>query len=230
MGVVYEKLMKFKDRYPGTWGSRLKKHAEVVENNLLSGEKVIDAFYGKHEYLETYIGVITDRRFIFARKNLLYGSEFYSIDKNEICKVSNSKDMIYSTVSVGTLNRNYTFFSKMSTAGANSVAKTIARETIDKRGPSIETKSVEGLKVKKEVELKSTSTLEIEKQKQILLCMELDAFYRERLRVETDPAKIEELRKQLINNYNRYCSLTGMTNEQIETPQVRMLTQKTNNR
>lgn len=44
---VYEKVLAFKKRYPGTIAWRLKAHSKVVEKHLNQGEKVLYAFAGQ---------------------------------------------------------------------------------------------------------------------------------------------------------------------------------------
>ena len=42
MATVYEKLLEFKNKYPGTIAWRLKKHAAVVEKYLNNGINIED--------------------------------------------------------------------------------------------------------------------------------------------------------------------------------------------
>ena len=44
MGIVYQKALKFKKRYPLTIGWRLRQNSAIVEKHLNPGEKVLYVF------------------------------------------------------------------------------------------------------------------------------------------------------------------------------------------
>ena len=61
------------------------------------------------------------------------------------------------------------------------------------------------------------------------LCEQLDAIYRERYRIETDPVVKKEIEDKAWANYNLYMSLVEPTPQFITQPQLRLLQEKTNN-
>lgn len=81
----YEKLKMFKEKFPNcvTW-FRLKKHCEVVEKHLNSGESVDFILAGQLDekplsLFNTGVLVITNERIIVAQNRLLIGYKFSSI-------------------------------------------------------------------------------------------------------------------------------------------------------
>lgn len=79
MGVVYEKVMEFKRKYPSTvsWW-RLKKHCAVVEKHLNPGEEVLYAFCGQKndnpfDFFNTSAIVLSNKRILIGRKRMLFG-------------------------------------------------------------------------------------------------------------------------------------------------------------
>jgi len=84
MGNVYTLIKKFRDSYGGGIAWRLKQHSQVIEKHLNPGEDVLYAFCGQLnegplEWFNTYVGVVTTKRMLFAHKNLLWGYVLSSI-------------------------------------------------------------------------------------------------------------------------------------------------------
>lgn len=84
MASVYEKLKKFKKKYPLTIGWRLKSHCKVIEKHLNPGEDVNYVFCAQKtdaflDFISTYVIVLTDRRILLAQKRLLFGYFFTAV-------------------------------------------------------------------------------------------------------------------------------------------------------
>ena len=84
MAGVYEKLRKFKKKYPLTVGWRLKSHCKIIEKHLNPGEEVNYVFVAQKtdtffDFISTYVIALTDRRILLAQKRLLFGYFYYSI-------------------------------------------------------------------------------------------------------------------------------------------------------
>ena len=45
--MLYNEILKFKNKYPSTISFRTKKHCEVLEKHLNPGENIIYAFTGQ---------------------------------------------------------------------------------------------------------------------------------------------------------------------------------------
>ncbi len=84
MAGVYEKLRKFKKKYPLTVGWRLKSHCKIIEKHLNPGEEVNYVFVAQKtdtffDFISTYVIALTDRRILLAQKRLLFGYLFTAV-------------------------------------------------------------------------------------------------------------------------------------------------------
>ena len=82
MGVVIEKVMEFKKKYPVTIAWRVRKNASVIEKHLNPGEKVLYVFAGqrklsRYDIFHTAVIALTNKRIIVGRKRVIFG---YFID------------------------------------------------------------------------------------------------------------------------------------------------------
>lgn len=84
MGVVYDKALEFKRKFPGGIVWNLKEHSKVVEKHLNPGEEVIFAFAGQkndkfYEFFQTCVVVLTNKRILIGQKRVLWGYFLSSI-------------------------------------------------------------------------------------------------------------------------------------------------------
>lgn len=82
MGIVYDKVLEFKNKFPGTISWRIKKHADVVESYINPDEKILYAFCGQkndcwYDVFTSCVVVLTDKRLLIGQKRVVWGS-FYS--------------------------------------------------------------------------------------------------------------------------------------------------------
>ena len=78
MGIVYQKALEFKQKYPMTVGWRLKKNSEVVERHLNPGEKVLYVFVAQKndnplDIISTAVVTLTSERILIGRKRVVIG-------------------------------------------------------------------------------------------------------------------------------------------------------------
>ena len=81
---IYEKIRKFKNKYPMTVAWRLKKHAKIIEKHLNPGEKILYVFTAQKndnpiDIVTTAAIVLTNKRLLVAQKRLIFGYFFYAI-------------------------------------------------------------------------------------------------------------------------------------------------------
>ncbi len=105
---VYEKVLAFKKRYPGTIAWRLKAHSKVVEKHLNQGEKVLYAFAGQknnhfYDIISTHVFVITNKRLIIATKRVLFGYFLYSITPDMFNDLTVYSGLIWGNVTIDTV-------------------------------------------------------------------------------------------------------------------------------
>ena len=105
---IYQEALKFKSRYPGTWAFRLKKHCEILENHLNPGEEVIYVFAGQKNYNSialpnTFVVALTNKRLLFARKRVLFGSFFYAVTPDMFNDLKANSGIIWGKIIIDTI-------------------------------------------------------------------------------------------------------------------------------
>ena len=215
MESVYEKARDFKNKYPGTIAFRLNKHAKVIEDNLLEGEKVIHVYCGLNYQNETIIVAVTDKRVIVGHKNIFFGSFCYSIDKSKICEVYASQGVMWGYVRMSTLTDTFVrlYYLDLSSPSKikEEVIKSTVLETINEREKNKDTRTKTPKKY----------TSKIEEQKR--MCKELDRLYKEKYRVSQSEEEKQELKSKIWSNYYYYKSLTESDTQEEEKSQSLIL-------
>ena len=197
MKKVYEKVKEFKEKYPGTIAFRLREHSDVAEDNLIDGEEVQYAFCGTDAAKKSRVVALTDRRVIVARKELIYGSYCWSINRDQICSVSVSNGLLWSRVSIKTLTETFAYIDLIEPTALNEIQNNLTGKVITKKNNVVNISNI---------------------NRQIEICALLDRLYREKFDETTDINEKENLRIKIIENYNQYLILTGQNNTQIQTP------------
>ena len=75
---VYQKVVKFLRRNPGTIAWRISAHCKIAERYLNDDEEVLYAFAAQKgpsawDVFSTHVLVITDKRLVVAQKRLIFG-------------------------------------------------------------------------------------------------------------------------------------------------------------
>ena len=81
MNNVYEKVLEFKNKFPGTVAWRLKKHCEVIEGYINPDEYVLYAFCGQKN--EKWYDLFTSCVIVLTNKRLLIGQKRVALDGNK---------------------------------------------------------------------------------------------------------------------------------------------------
>ena len=84
MNNVYEKVLEFKNKFPGTVAWRLKKHCEVIEGYINPDEYVLYAFCGQknekwYDLFTSCVIVLTNKRLLIGQKRVVFGSIYTQI-------------------------------------------------------------------------------------------------------------------------------------------------------
>lgn len=108
MGMVYDKLKEFKNKYPMTIAWRLKKHAKVIEKHLNPGEEVTFAFPGQKGYssldiFSTFAVVLTNKRILLAQKRLLWGYTYLAITPDMFNDLTVNTGIIWGKIYIDTV-------------------------------------------------------------------------------------------------------------------------------
>lgn len=105
---VYERVLEFKNKYPGTVAWRLKKNADIVEKYLNPGEKVVYAFVGQKnnnpfDIITTAVVAITTERIVIGRKRVVFGYFFDSITPDLFNDLKIYNGIIWGRVDIDTV-------------------------------------------------------------------------------------------------------------------------------
>ena len=109
MGVVYDKVMEYKRKYPGTvtWW-RLKKHSAVVERHLNPGERVLYAFAGQKnagvlDFWNTSVIALSNKRILIGRKRMLWGYMFMTITPDMFNDMEVYQGILWGKITIDTV-------------------------------------------------------------------------------------------------------------------------------
>ena len=108
MGVVYKKVLEFKEKYPKTIGWRLKENSAIVEEHLHSDEEILYAFTAqKNDSQFNIFGsaviALTNKRILIGRKRVIVGYFFNSITPDMFNDLKISGGLIWGKVYIDTI-------------------------------------------------------------------------------------------------------------------------------
>lgn len=105
---IYERVLKFKKKYPGTLAWRLKQHCKIAEKHLNPDEKVRYAFACQKndfsmEIFRTFVVVVTNKRIMIAQKRLLFGYLFITITPDMYNDLTVAMGLIWGKICIDTV-------------------------------------------------------------------------------------------------------------------------------
>ena len=108
MGIVYQKALKFKKRYPLTIGWRLRQNSAIVEKHLNPGEKVLYVFVAQKNdnpfnIVGTGVVALTDKRILIGRKRVIFGYFLNSITPDMYNDLKITGGIIWGKVKIDTI-------------------------------------------------------------------------------------------------------------------------------
>ena len=106
--TVYNKIKKFKSKYPLTLAWRLKAHSKVIEQHLNPDEEVLYAFAAQKnnnplDIITSYAVVLTNRRIMLGQKRLLFGYFFTAITPDMFNDLKVKMGIIWGRISIDTI-------------------------------------------------------------------------------------------------------------------------------
>ena len=112
--VVYEKVKKFKKKYPMTVAWRLKKHCQIIDVHLNPGEVVKYAFAAQKndnplDMITTNVVALTNKRILIGQKRLLFGYSFTAITPEMFNDLKVTMGLIWGKVYIDTIKEFVTF-------------------------------------------------------------------------------------------------------------------------
>ena len=108
MGMVYNKIKEFKNKYPSTIAWRIKRHAKVIEKYLNPGEEVAFAFPAQKgsssmDIFSTFVVVLTNKRILLAQKRVLFGHTYLAITPDMFNDLTVSSGIIWGKLYIDTV-------------------------------------------------------------------------------------------------------------------------------
>ena len=78
MSDVYNRVAKFKRKYPLTVGWRLRQNSSIIDKHLNPDEKVLYAFIAQKndnplQFFESGVVALTNKRILIGRKRVIFG-------------------------------------------------------------------------------------------------------------------------------------------------------------
>lgn len=106
--IVYEKVSKFKDKYPLTVAWRLKSHCKVIDLHLNPDEEVEYAFAAQKndnpfDIITTAVIVLTNKRILIGQKRLLFGYFYTAVTPDMFNDLSVKMGIIWGKVYIDTI-------------------------------------------------------------------------------------------------------------------------------
>jgi len=115
MGKVYDQVCMFKAKYPGTitWW-RLRKHARVVEDNLMTNEEPIYSFVGQRndnmlDWFSTSVCTVTNKRIIIGCDHIITGYTLISITPDMFNDLTVYKGILWGKITIDTIKEIVVF-------------------------------------------------------------------------------------------------------------------------
>lgn len=115
MGKVYDQVMMFKAKYPGTitWW-RLKKHATVIEQHLNPGEEPLYSFAGQKnddvlDIWSTSVLCLTNKRILIGQDHIITGYTLNSITPDMFNDMQVYKGILFGKITIDTVKEVIVF-------------------------------------------------------------------------------------------------------------------------
>ena len=115
MGKIYDQVCMFKSKFPGTitWW-RLRKHARVVEDNLMVDEEPLYSFAGQRndnmlDWFSTSVCTITNKRIIIGCDHIITGYTLISITPDMFNDLTVYRGIIWGKIKIDTIKELVVF-------------------------------------------------------------------------------------------------------------------------
>ena len=108
MGIVYQKALEFKQKYPMTIGWRLKQHSHIIELHLNPDETVLYSFIAQKndnplDIITTSVVALTNKRILIGQKRLLFGYFFKAITPDMFNDLTVKMGIIWGKIYIDTI-------------------------------------------------------------------------------------------------------------------------------
>ncbi len=129
--TIYNMVVSFKNRYPGTIAWRLKEHSKVAADHINDDEEVLYAFAAQKSLsslniASTFVIVVTDKRILLAQKRFFFGYFYYSITPDMFNDLTIQKGIIWGNVIIDTVKETI-YLSNMSNGALQEVETVVSK-------------------------------------------------------------------------------------------------------
>ncbi len=129
--IIYEKVMAFKQRFPGTIAWRLKAHCKVAADHINNDEEILYAFAAQKSYsmlniVSTFVVVITDKRILLAQKRFFFGYFYYSITPDMFNDLTIKMGLIWGMAIIDTVKETV-YLSNLSSGALQEIETVISK-------------------------------------------------------------------------------------------------------
>lgn len=131
MNNVYEKVLEFKNKFPGTVAWRLKKHCEVIEGYINPDEYVLYAFCGqknekRYDLFTSCVIVLTNKRLLIGQKRVVFGSIYTQITPDLYNDMRIYKGLLFGKITIDTVKEVVTI-SNLSKSSLDDIETNISQ-------------------------------------------------------------------------------------------------------
>ena len=129
--IIYEKVMAFKQRFPGTIAWRLKAHCKVAADHINNDEEILYAFAAQKSYsflniISTFVVIVTDKRILLAQKRLFFGYFYYSITPDMFNDLTIKMGLIWGMAIIDTVKETV-YLSNLSSGALQEIETVISK-------------------------------------------------------------------------------------------------------
>ena len=137
MGEVYDRVLRFKKKYPMTVGWRLRKNSAIVEKHLNKGEKVLYAFYAQKndnpiDMTSTAVIALTSKRVLIGRKRAFLGYFLDSITPDMFNDMNVKSGIFWGKIYIDTIKELVTL-SNIQKKALNEIESKLTAYMLDAR-------------------------------------------------------------------------------------------------
>ena len=131
MNNVYEKVLEFKNKFPGTVAWRLKKHCEVIEVYINPDEYVLYAFGGQknekwYDLFTSCVIVLTNKRLLIGQKRVVFGSIYTQITPDLYNDMRIYRGLLFGKITIDTVKEVVTI-SNLSKSSLDDIETNISQ-------------------------------------------------------------------------------------------------------
>jgi hypothetical protein len=134
---IYKKALAFRTKYPITIAFRLNAHSKIIEKYINEDEKLLYVFTGQKNNKSiglpnTFIAALTDKRLLFARKRVLFGSFFYAITPDMFNDLKVESGLIWGKIIIDTVKELVTI-SNIDIAALNEIETNVTQYMMEEK-------------------------------------------------------------------------------------------------